>query len=74
MLIESCPNIKISLDLSGINPTKIPVKFKNCEKVSLDSINFDPRFSGAQMLSLIFERVAFATFDNIAVEEALMVS
>jgi len=74
VLIESCPNIKISLDLTGINPTKIPIKFKNCEKVSLDSINFDPRFSGAQMMSLIFERVAFATFENIAVEEALMIN
>ena len=34
-------DLLVGLDLTGVNPTQIPIKFKNCGKVSFSFINFD---------------------------------
>jgi hypothetical protein len=72
-MIESCLNLLIGLDLTGVNPTKIPFKFKNCGRVSIDSIHFDPRFAGSQLLSIDFETVNSVMMEGLAVEEAVQV-
>ena len=74
VMVESCLNLLIGLDLTGVNPTKIPFKFKNCGRVSFDFINFDPRFSGSQLLSIDFETVNSVIIEGLAVEEAVQVS
>ena len=73
-MIESCLNLLIGLDLTGVNPTKIPFKVKNCGRISFDSIHFDPRFAGSQLLSIDFERVNSVMMEDLAVEEAVQVS
>merc|ERR1712223_2332119 len=32
VVITSCPDVMMALDLTGVNPTNIPVNFKNCGK------------------------------------------
>ena len=73
MMIESCLNLLIGLDLTGVNPSKMPFKFKNCGRVSFDSINFDPRFGGSQLLSIDFERVNSVMLDGLSVKEVVQV-
>ena len=73
-MIESCLNLLIGLDLTGVNPTEIHFKFKNCGRVSFDSINFDPRFAGSQLISIDFERVNSVMIEGLTVEEAVQVS
>jgi hypothetical protein len=73
-MIESCLNLLIGLDLTGVNPTKIPFKFKNCGRVSFDSIHFDQRFAGSQLLSFEFERVNSVMLEGLTIQEAVQVS
>ena len=72
-MIESCLNLLLGLDLTGVNPTKIPFKLKNCGRVSFDSITFDSRFVGSQLLSIDFERVNSVMLGGVNIEEAVQV-
>ena len=73
-MIESCLNLLIELDLTGVNPTQIPFKFKNCGRISFESIKFDPRFTGSQLLGMDFETVNSVMLEGVTVEEAVQVS
>jgi len=74
VMIESCLNLLIELDLTGVNPTKIPFKFKNCGQISFDSIKFDPRFAGSQLLGMDFETVNSVMLEGVTVEEAVQIT
>jgi len=74
VVIESCLDLLIELDLTGVNPTEIPFKFKNCGRVSFDSINFDARFAGSQLLKIDLDTVNSAKLQGLAVEEAVQIS
>ena len=70
-MIESCLNLLIELDLTGVNPTKIPFKFKNCGRISFDSIKFDPWFTGSHLLGMDFETVNSVMLEGVTAEEAV---
>ena len=74
MIIESCLNLLLELDLTGVNPTHIPFKFKNCGRIGFDSITFDPRFAGSQLVSLEFETVNSVVLEGVEIQEAVQVS
>ena len=73
VLITSCPDVMMSLDLTGVNPMEIPVKFKNCGKISFSYINFDQQFSGGQLLELVMETVSSVRLEGLDVKDALQV-
>ena len=74
MLITSCPDVMMALDLTGVNPTDIPVNFKNCGKISFSSIKFDRQFTGGQLLKFNMESVNSVKMENLDVRDALQVS
>ena len=74
VLITSCPDVMIGLDLSGVNPKNIPVNFKNCGKISFSYINFDRQFSGGQLLKFNMETVNSVKMEDLNVRDALQVS
>ena len=73
MLIKSCEDLMVGLDLTGVNPMDIPIKFKNCGKISFRYINFDQQFSEGQLLKLIMERVSSVKLEGLDVKDALQV-
>ena len=74
VLITSCPDVMIGLDLSGVNPKNIPINFKNCGKISFSYINFDRQFSGGQLLKFNMETVNSVKMEDLNVRDALQVS
>jgi len=74
VIIESCLNLLLELDLTGVNPTHIPLKFKNCGRIGFDSITFDPRFAGSQLVSLEFETVNSVVLEGVEIQEAVQIS
>ena len=74
VLISSCPDVMIGLDLTGVNPKSIPIKFKNCGKISFSYINFDRQFSGGQLLKFNMESVNSVKMEDLDVRDALQVS
>ena len=64
----------VGLDLTGVNPKDIPVKFKNCGSVSFSYINFDRQFSGGQLLRFNMETVNKVKLEGLEVKDALQVS
>ena len=74
MLIQSCEDLMVGLDLTGVNPKDIPVKFKNCGSVSFSYINFDRQFSGGQLLRFNMETVNKVKLEGLDVKDALQVS
>ena len=64
----------MALDLTGVNPTNIPVNFKNCGKISFSSIKFDRQFTGGQLLKFNMESVNSVKMENLDVRDALQVS
>ena len=73
VLIKSCEDLMVGLDLTGVNPMDIPIKFKNCGKISFSYINFDKQFAGGQLLELIMERVSTVKLEGLDVKDALQV-
>ena len=73
MLIKSCEDLMVGLDLTGVNPMEIPIKFKNCGKISFRYINFDQQFSGGQLLELVMETVSSVKLEGLDVKDALQV-
>ena len=74
VLITSCPDVMMALDLTGVNPTNIPVNFQNCGKISFSSIKFDRQFTGGQLLKFNMESVNSVKMENLDVRDALQVS
>jgi len=74
VVIESCLNLILQLDLTGVNPTHIPFKFKNIGRIALDSVKFDPRFTGSQLISLEFETVNSVVLEGVDIQEAVQIS
>ena len=73
-MITSCPDVMLALDLTGVNPTNIPVNFKNCGKISFSHIKFDRQFSGGQLLKFNMETVNSVKMEDLDVRDALQVS
>jgi len=73
VLISSCPDVMIGLDLTGVNPKSIPIKFKNCGKISFSYINFDRQFSGGQLLKFNMETVNSVKMEDLDVRDALQI-
>jgi len=73
-MIESCLNLILELDLTGVNPTHIPFKFKNIGRIGFDSVKFDPRFTGSQLVSLEFETVNSVVLEGVDIQEAVQIS
>ena len=73
VLIKSCEDLMVGLDLTGVNPMEIPIKFKNCGKISFSYINFDQQFSGGQLLELVMETVSSVKLEGLDVKDALQV-
>merc|ERR1712109_194679 len=63
----------MALDLTGVNPTNIPVNFKNCGKISFSSIKFDRQFTGGQLLKFNMESVNSVKMENLDVRDALQI-
>ena len=74
VLISSCPDVLIGLDLTGLNPKSIPINFKNCGQISFSYITFDRQFSGGQLLKFNMETVNSVKMENLYVSDALQVS
>jgi len=73
VLIKSCEDLMVGLDLTGVNPMEIPIKFKNCGKISFSYINFDQQFSGGQLLELVMETVSSVRLEGLEVKDALQI-
>merc|ERR1712038_1199873 len=73
VVITSCPDVMMALDLTGVNPTNIPVNFKNCGKISFSSIKFDRQFTGGQLLKFNMESVNSVKMENLDVRDALQI-
>jgi len=73
VLIKSCEDLMVGLDLTGVNPMEIPIKFKNCGKISFSYINFDPQFSGGQLLKLVMETISSVRLEGLEVKDALQI-
>jgi len=69
--IRSCIDLLIGLDLSGVNPTKVPITFRASQLIVVDTIKFDSSFSGNQKLVLAFDNVQSVAFRGLHVDEAL---
>ena len=74
VLISSCPDLLLGLDLTGLNPKSIPINFKNCGKISFSYITFDRQFSGGQLLKFNMETVNSVKMEDLYVSDALQVS
>jgi len=73
VLISSCPDVLIGLDLTGLNPKSIPINFKNCGQISFSYITFDRQFSGGQLLKFNMETVNSVKMENLYVSDALQI-
>lgn len=73
VLIQSCEDLLVGLDLTGVNPTQIPIKFKNCGKVSFSFINFDRQFTGGQMIKFHLETVNSVKMEGLEVKDAMQI-
>ena len=74
VLIQSCQDLMVGLDLTGVNPKDIPFHFKNCGRVSFSFINFDRQFAGGQLLRFIMETVNSVILEGLDVTDALQVN
>ena len=72
--IHSCRDLLIGLDLSGLNPTKVPFTMVHSRKITLDFITFDKTFAGNQKLVTTFRNVETVGFQGLHVDEAIEVS
>ena len=71
--IRSCRNLLIGLDLTGVNPTKIPFTFIHSSKVTVDFITFDKSYAGNQKLVTKFRNIETVSFQGLHVDEAIEV-
>jgi len=74
VLVDSCSDLYISLDLREVNPTDIPFKFTNCGDLRFESIQFQGGKPGTQKLHILLEHVTRVYMTNLKVDEALQVS
>jgi len=74
VMVESCSDLFISLDLRGVNPTDIPFRFKNIGNLRLESVQFESHYSGQQQLALHMEHVTTVLLEDLRVEEALQLA
>jgi len=71
ILIHSCPDMLLSLDFLGVNPTTIHTTVKNSQDVRIESVSFDQKYKDRQKLKMTFSNVGSATFSNLNIKEAL---
>ena len=73
ILIHSCPDLVLALDLKSLQPGLQTLEVKNSQAVSIENLNFDPRFENRQTLKMIFSNVLRASLVNLEVTETLQV-
>lgn len=74
VLVESCPDLVLSLNLTQINPTNIPIKIKNGGSLKIEQVIFDPAFSGHQKLALQLKTVTNFIMEDVEIDEAIQIS
>lgn len=73
VLLKQCRELHVSLELQGVDPTRLPFSFYAIGEVHLIGIDFEPAFSDTQELRLDFRNVEKLFMQNLIVEDTLEV-
>jgi predicted nucleic acid-binding Zn finger protein len=73
LVVQSCPDLIISLDLRGLNLSKVQTVFRNCETLRIESINLDKRNAVKEVLRMEFYQIKSLTISGVQVESKIKV-
>ena len=72
-MVQSCPNLIISLDLRGLNLSKVKTVFRNCGTLNIESIILDKRNADKEVLRMEFYQIRSLTISGVQVESKIKV-
>ena len=73
LVVQSCPDLIISLDLRGLNLSKVQTVFRNCETLRIESIILDKRNADKEVLRMEFYQIRSLTISGVQVESEIKV-
>ena len=73
LVVQSCPDLIISLDLRGLNLSKVQTVFRNCETLSIESIILNKRNADKKILRIKFYQIRRLTTIGVHVASEIKV-
>ena len=74
LVVESCADLVLNLDLRGLNLSSIRTVIRNTNKVVLETVLADYRHSFAQTFHLAIKKVKNATLSGVELVSSVRVS
>ena len=73
LVVESCPDLILNLDLRGLNLSRVSTVFRNSDTLSIESIILDTRNAEREVLRLEFYRIKSLGVTGVKVHSQLRV-
>ena len=73
LVVESCPDLILNLDLRGLNLSRVSTVFRNSDSLSIESIILDTRNAEREVLRLEFYRIKSLVVTGVKVHSQLRV-
>ena len=73
LVVQSCPDLILHLDLRGLNLTRLRTEFRNCNTVRIESIVLDNRRVQTETVVMNFNKIELLTISGVQVESAMQV-
>ena len=71
--VAQCQELRVRLDLRGVDATNVPIHFRSIGRLDFESISFEPSYSHYQELELNFHNVERLHFNEINVQDTLKI-
>jgi len=72
--VQSCTQLLLTLDLSGVNTTNMNINIKDCGKVQVENIKSDPIIPGDQKLNFVLENLENFIIQEQTIEGEILIS
>ena len=73
LVVDSCPDLILNLDLRGLNLSRVSTVFRNSDSLSIESIILDTRNAEREVLRLEFYRIKSLVVTGVKVHSQLRV-
>merc|ERR1711892_1263927 len=73
LVVQSCPDLIVNLDLRGLNLSRVQTVFRNCETLSIESIILDKRNTVNKVLRMEFNEIKNLIISRVEVESRVKI-
>eukprot|EP00092_Neocalanus_flemingeri_P035272 GFUD01038377.1.p1 GENE.GFUD01038377.1~~GFUD01038377.1.p1 ORF type:complete len:429 (+),score=123.62 GFUD01038377.1:34-1320(+) len=74
LVVQSCSDLILNLDLRGLNLNQVQTIFRNCETVRIESVILDTRLADTESLRMEFYRIGIVTLSGVQVDSAIQMT